>query len=79
MTEEKYKQTADSLRKLVLHDIPGMTVIEHHGLCVGILATCYEHVPPDLQIAIAESLEGAKEMGMNIKPENVTQIKAFSA
>lgn len=78
MTAKEYKQTTDSLRKLVLHDIPGMTVIEHHGLCIGILATCYEHVPLDLQIAIAESLDAAKQMGMNIKPENITQTKAFS-
>lgn len=73
LTPEQHKRTADMLQRLVLRDIPGMTVTEHHGLCIGILAVCYEHVDADLQRAIAEMFESAKAMGMNIRPELVTQ------
>lgn len=54
-----------------MKSIPGMTVEKHHELCVGVLAMCYKHVPPDLQCAIMQGLRGARDMGMNIRPENV--------
>jgi hypothetical protein len=66
-------------QRFVMRDIPGMTVQEHHALSIGVLACCYEHVPAELQKAIAEAFESAKKMGMNIKPEFVTQVRALSA
>ena len=54
-----------------MKDIPGMTVQQHHELCIGNLACCYEHVPPGLKLAILEGIRAAQKMGMNIRPENV--------
>ncbi len=54
-----------------MHDIPIMTVKEHHELTIGVLACCYWHVPDDLKRAIEEACESAKQMGMNIKPERL--------
>jgi len=56
---------------MVMHDIPEMTVKEHHELSIGVLACCYKHVPDDLKLAIMDGFKAAKKMGMNIKPENV--------
>lgn len=70
---------AVDLQRLVMRDIPGMTVKEHHALSIGLLACCFEHVPYDLQSAIAEAFDAANQMGMNIKPELVTQVRALSA
>ena len=72
LTPEREREIAGSLKRLVMRDLPHMTVAEHHGLCIGNLACCYEHVPAELKQAIAEMLELAKQMGMNIKPELVT-------
>lgn len=58
-----------------MHDIPGLTVEDHHLLSIGVLALCFKHVPDDLKRAIVEALNSAHEMGLNIKPENVTGIK----
>ena len=68
-----------SLHAVVMRDIPGMTVKEHHALSIGVLACCYEHVPAELQTAIAEAFESAKQMGLNIKPELVTKTRSLSA
>ncbi len=54
-----------------MKDIPGMTVKKHHELSIGVLACCYHHVPDELKRAIEEACESAKQMGMNIKPENL--------
>lgn len=54
-----------------MKDISEMTVEEHHELCIGVLACCYKHVPPDLQRAIMEGLRAAQQMGMDITPDNV--------
>lgn len=56
-----------------LHDIDGMTVEQHHKLCLGVLALCHAHVPVHLQRAILEGLESAKQMGAPISPENVAR------
>lgn len=73
------ERSADSLKRVVMRDLPNMTVTEHHVLSIGLLATCYEHVPGELQSAIAEAFESAKQMGLNIKPELVTQTRSLSA
>lgn len=75
---EDRRRIERDLKRLKLHDIPAMTVREHHGLCIGILATCYENSGPELQRAIAEMLHAAKAMGMDIKPELVTDQKKLS-
>lgn len=54
-----------------MKNIPGMTVREHHRLCIGNLAMCYKHVPPDLQQAIREMCQAAKRMGLPIDPRNL--------
>ena len=54
----------------IMNDIDGMTVAQHHKLCLGVLALCYRYVPPDLQRAIMEGLESAERMGAGIKAEN---------
>ena len=54
-----------------MKDISGMTVAEHHLLCIGVLACCYAHVPARLKMAITEACESAKAMGLNIKPERL--------
>ena len=54
-----------------MKNIPGMAVEEHHLLCIGVLACCYQHVPAELKSAITEACETAKAMGMNIKPERL--------
>lgn len=62
-----------------MRDIPEMSVDEHHALSIGLLACCFKHVPADLQNAIAESLDAAKKMGMNIQPDRVTKERSFGA
>ena len=54
-----------------LHDIEEMTVAQHHQLCLGVLAMCYQHVPDHLQLAIIEGLTAAKKMGSPIEPSNI--------
>lgn len=54
----------------MIHDIPGMTVEEHHSLCLGNLACCYRYVPESLKLSIIEGFEIAKSMGFNIKPDS---------
>ncbi len=54
-----------------MHDLPDLTVERHHWLCLGMLATCYPHVAPELQAGIREACECAKAMGAAIKPENL--------
>lgn len=68
-----------ALRRQPLHDLPGMTVKEHHLLCIGVLAHCFQYVPPELQCAIAESLQSARAMGVNIKPELIIHQTHLSA
>lgn len=56
-----------------LHDLPGLTVEQHHRLCVGVLAWCYQYAPPELQQAIMQGLEAYRAMGAPINPEHVKQ------
>lgn len=56
---------------LGLHDIPEMSVGQHHASCLGVLALCYRHVPAELQAAIFEAVEAAKEMGGQVEPTNL--------
>ena len=56
---------------LGMHDIAGMTVAQHHALCLGMLAQCYRHVPAHLKRAILEGAEAAKLMGAPIEPNNL--------
>lgn len=53
-----------------LHDLPGMTVEQHHRLCVGMLAGLYKFAPPDMQAAIMQGLEAYRAMGAPIEPTN---------
>lgn len=78
MNSQQRRQTEMALQNLVMHDIPGMTVTKHHGLCVGILACCYKQVDADLKRAISEAFDSAQAMGMNIQPECVTGIVKLS-
>lgn len=79
LTPKIEEAIAGSLKRLVMHDLPNMTVREHHALCIGNLSCCYDYVPDGQKQAIAEMLELAKAMGMNIKPELVTGSKSLSA
>lgn len=56
-----------------MSDIEGMTVEQHHRLCLGVLALCYQHVPDHLQRSIMEGLEAAEKMGAGITAANVTR------
>ena len=56
---------------LEMHDVDGMTVAQHHAACLGILNSCYRHVPADLQEAIYQGIQAAKDMGAPVDPENV--------
>lgn len=61
-----------------MHDLPGMTVQEHHLLTIGNLAMCYEHVPLPLQYAIREALESAQQMGLNISLDCLSRTSHLS-
>lgn len=79
LTPEQIKRRVKAnLRRLRLHNIPGMTTRYHHGLCIIILALCHDDVPDDLQRAIEELLNAARSMGMNIDPKRVTEEKKLS-
>lgn len=54
-----------------LKDIPEMSVEQHHKLCIGVLAMCYKHVPWELKRAIRDGCLAAKDMGMQINPDNL--------
>ncbi len=56
---------------LNMRDIGGMTVAQHHAICLGLLAQCYRHVPPHLKKAIVQGAESAKAMGAPIEPGNL--------
>ena len=73
LTPEKSQEISGALKRLVMHDLPHMTVIEHHGLCIGNLAVCYQYVPDELKQSIDQMMHLAKQMGMNINPELVTR------
>ena len=44
-----------------------MTKHEHHVLCLGVLARCYEHVPVNLKLAIYEGIAEAALLGIPVK------------
>ena len=54
-----------------MQDIEGMTVEQHHMLCIGTLAMCYRHVPSHMMLAIFECVQAAKAMGAPIEPDNL--------
>lgn len=56
-----------------MHDIPEMTVQEHHLLCLGLLARCFSLLPGRgvEQRAIYEAFTSAKAMGQRVEPRNL--------
>lgn len=42
------------------------SVENHHLLCMGVMAQCYEHVPESLQNAIYEGIEQAINLGFKL-------------
>ena len=67
-----------SIKSTRLRNIPDMTVKEHHVISVGLLACCYEQIVDEtLRQAIREAFTSAVAMGMKIKPEMITDVRAF--
>ena len=54
-----------------MRGIPGMTVLKHHELCLGVMAECYAFVPVNTQKAIKQAVTVAREMGMDVDPDNL--------
>lgn len=54
------------IKNTTLHDLPGLSVKQHHFLALGLLSGCYPHVPPHLQMAIREAVESANDMGAGL-------------
>jgi hypothetical protein len=54
-----------------MKDIDEMTAEQHHLLCMGVMAECYQHVPEELRIAIYDGITLAQKMGAPLDPENV--------
>lgn len=50
-----------------------MTTETHHELCIGVMASCYPHVPPELQQAIAEGVKAAAELGFPVSTRNLSK------
>jgi hypothetical protein len=71
MTAEDHARVEAAIRSQVLHDIPGMTVTEHHCLSIGLLAVCYQYVPSELKRSIEQACNGAAQMGMEIDPSRL--------
>ena len=64
---------------LGMQDIAGVTVAQHHALCLGLLAKCYIHVPRHLKIAIIEGVQAAKDMGADIDPSSLKKGVGLAA
>lgn len=69
-----------------MKDLPEMTVQEHHELCMGVLACCFQHVPTHIRAAIYQACQSAQAMGMKIEADNLlkgeplsTEIRMLSA
>jgi hypothetical protein len=50
---------------------------QHHELCLGVLALCYQHVPADLKLAIEGGVEYAAQLGIPVSVENLRAGKAL--
>lgn len=68
-----------------LTNIDGLEIIytntsekeQHHELCLGVLAQCYKHVPPELQQAIYEGIEYAAELGFPVDAQKLKSGKGI--
>lgn len=56
-----------------------MTVLKHHELCLGVMAECYAFVPVNTQKAIKQAVMVAREMGMDVDPDNLDKRMPLAA
>lgn len=56
-----------------------MTVLKHHELCLGVMAECYAFVPVNTQKAIKQAVTVAREMGMDVDPDNLDKRMPLAA
>jgi hypothetical protein len=69
MSPEEKDSVDEAIEATELHDLPTMTVKQHHCFCVGVLASCHDYVPAGLQRAIEEAMTIIRDMGLEIDAE----------